>query len=278
VDITELAVMGEQFPLRLMQLGFRLFQVTDEVGRDQYRYVLPPVCEVPAGPFLMGSDPHFDKHARDNEPPQQTIDLPSFQIGTYPVTVAEYACAVQAGRLREPSEINGVFWHDQLQQLDHPVVCLRWHQASAYAAWLAHVTKQPWRLPTEIEWEKAARGTDGRIYPWGQQWDWETKRANAEDTESVGPGGTPTTPVGIYTEQGDASPYGAHDMAGNVSEWTSTLYRDSPPTHHDVYVLRGGSWAWPPPYARTTNRSTNAADTLGPDIGMRLVLSVSDEL
>src|SRR5579871_1056066 len=84
VDITELAVLGGQFPLRLMRLGFRLIQVIDDQGRDQFRYISPPVCDVPAGPFLMGSDP-----------PQLMI-VNAFALSTYPLTVAEFACFAQA--------------------------------------------------------------------------------------------------------------------------------------------------------------------------------------
>jgi formylglycine-generating enzyme required for sulfatase activity len=104
-DITERVVLGEQFPLRLMQLGFRLMQAMDAIGRDQFRYVLPPVCAVPAGPFLMGSDQRHDPDAWDDELPQHTIDLPTFHIGTYPLTVAEYACCVQATRCAAPRRV-----------------------------------------------------------------------------------------------------------------------------------------------------------------------------
>src|SRR5262249_37019470 len=97
----------------------------------------------------------------------------AYQIARFPVTVAEYACAIRAKAVREPPKRSShtIEWRTQLQRLDHPVVNVSWHNAIAYAAWLAKVTGQPWRLPTEAEWEKAARGTDGRIYPWGDLWD-----------------------------------------------------------------------------------------------------------
>src|SRR5215472_13888498 len=97
VDITELAVLGEQFPLWLMQLGFRLLQVMDELGRDTYRHVLPPVCAVPVGPFLMESDNQRNPEASDEELFQHEVVVPAFHIGRYPLTVAEYACAVESG-------------------------------------------------------------------------------------------------------------------------------------------------------------------------------------
>ena len=128
------------------------------------------MCTVPAGPFLMGSDPKRDKDAREDEQPQYTIKLSAYEIGRYPVTVAEYACFVRTGQ-REPQQARSghtvVDWPTQLQHLDHPVVCVSWHDARGYAGWLRYVTGQFWKLPTEAQWEEAARGTDGRIYPWG---------------------------------------------------------------------------------------------------------------
>jgi formylglycine-generating enzyme required for sulfatase activity len=217
VDITELATLGGQFPLRLMQLGFHLMQMTNPKGRVRLHYVLPPVCEVPAGPFLMGSDPQHDPDAQDNELPQHTVTLATFAIGTYPVTVAELACFVpetQGAGLDMP-EPRG--WSHQLQHPDHPVVEVSRIYAMAYTGWLSEVTGEVWRMPTEAEWEKAARGTDGRIFPWGDQED--DTRVNTDKAGSM-------FPVGCYPS--GASPYGAQDMIGNVWEWTSTEFRDYP--------------------------------------------------
>ncbi len=276
VDITELAVLSEQFPLRLMQLGFRLMQAVDEQGQDQYRYVVPPTCEVPAGRFRMGSFKRHDPQAEDDEWPQQKIYLPAYRICTYPLTVAEYACFVQIWPQREP-KARRVSWQAQLaERLDHPVVGIGWQGVVAYADWLAQVTGESWRPPTEAEWEKAARGTDGRIYPWGDEWD--PNKANF-----VGAGVGDTTPVGAYAEQGDASPYGVHDLAGNVCEWTITLsekWRDGyPPSFtSDVIVdfsnlpcnLRGGSWASSAKYARAAHRGGSGRTDMD-DVGARLV-------
>jgi formylglycine-generating enzyme required for sulfatase activity len=99
------------------------------------------------------------------------------------------------------------------------VVNVSWHDAMAYCNWLARVTGKPYRLPSEAEWEKGARGTDGRVYPWGSQWD--PARCNGRAST---PGGT--TPVGAYPD--GASLYGALDMAGNVWEWTSSAYEAYP--------------------------------------------------
>jgi formylglycine-generating enzyme required for sulfatase activity len=229
--------------------------------------IVPPVCEVPAGGFLMGSD-----KKKDGEVPQHTVTLGAFQIGAYPVTVAEYACAVRAKAVREPPTSGSVSWQTQLQRLDHPVVCVSWRDALAYVRWLAQVTGQPWRLPTEAEWEKAARGTDGRIYPWGNQWD--KARANTSDG---GPG--TTTPIGAYAERGDASPYGAHDLAGDVWEWCSSLYQPYAYNADDGRenldstgnrVLRGGSWGSGPGFARAAYRIDGGPGVLGANGGFRL--------
>ncbi len=273
VDITELAVLGEQFPLRLMQLGFRLVQVLDDTGHDLFRYVIAPVCLVPAGPFLMGSDPHQDAAADANELPQHVVVLPAFAISTYPLTVAEYDCFVRATRHREPGTSYGrSSWQQQCaERMDHPVAAVSGEDILAYADFLTQVTGERWRLPTEAEWEKAARGTDGRIFPWGN--DWDPMRANTEDD---GPGRT--TPVGTYAD--GVSPYGCCDMAGNVWEWTSTVYRRYPYRGNDGRedlrvrknrVLRGGSWSHRPNAVRVACRMDFVWSNVFDGFGGRLV-------
>jgi formylglycine-generating enzyme required for sulfatase activity len=231
------SIPADRFPPRLASLGYEAKVI------NGVEVVLPPLCDVPAGEFLMGSDPGQDIQLSDNETPQHRVTLQAFQIARYPVTVAEYACFVRSSQ-KQPNN-----WQQQLATLDHPVVYVSWNDVVAYAAWLKQQTGQPWRLLSEAEWEKAARGTDGRVYPWGNQWD--KARANTND-------GSPytATPVGGYAERGDASPYGVHDVAGNVWEWTSSLMQPYPynaadgresPTSAGNRVLRGGSWnynAW----------------------------------
>lgn len=206
---------GLGFPPRLASLGFNPRKL------NGVEVITPPLCAIPAGPFLMGSDKRRDSQADSDEQPQHTVTLAAYKIARYPVTVAEYDCAVRAGAVREPpkGQYTLLTWQDQLKRLDHPAVGVSWNDAIAYVGWLAQTTGQPWRLPTEAEWEKAARGTDGRIYPWGDAWD--KARAN---TREGGPG--QTTPVGTYP--GGASPYDAQDMAGNVWEWTNTRYQAYP--------------------------------------------------
>jgi formylglycine-generating enzyme required for sulfatase activity len=152
--------MPSFLPAHLEQLGFEVRQ------SGAVAYILPPLCAVSAGTLQMGSEKkRRDPQAEDDERPRHPVALGAFQIGRFPVTIAEYACFVAAG-LREPGN-----WDLQLQRLDHPVDLVSWRDATAFATWLAIVTGQPWRLPTEAEWEWAARGAEGRIYPWGDQWD-----------------------------------------------------------------------------------------------------------
>src|SRR5262249_828090 len=151
-------------------------------------FIIPPVCEVPAGTFLMGST---QKGVHISEKPQCAINVAAFAIGTYPVTVAEYLLAVTAGAVPEPQDpstgqgreylhASRFTWTQQQQRPDHPVVCVTWNDARDYCQWLTRMTGDQWRLPTEAEWEKAARWDAAkqraRKYPWGERWD--AQRAN----------------------------------------------------------------------------------------------------
>jgi len=150
------------------------------------------MVRVPAGKFLYGDD-------------KSEVELPEFWIDKAPVTEAEYARFVAEMGHEPPSHWKGKSPPKQIA--DHPVTWVSWYDAVAYAKWVGG------RLPTEQEWEKAARGMDGREYPWGE---WAEGDCNSED-RSIGD----TTPVGKYSPQGD-SPYGCVDMAFNVWEWTTS--------------------------------------------------------
>ncbi len=167
-----------------------------------------PVVFVPPGPFLMGSDKARNPQASDAELPQHTVTLPGYWIGRYPVTVARFRAFIEASG-HQPADADSLKGPD-----DHPVVKVSWRDALAYCRWLADRSGLPVTLPSEAEWEKAARGADGRIYPWGDEPP-DKERCNFDNPA----GGT--TPVGRYSPRGD-SPYGCADMAGNVWEWTRT--------------------------------------------------------
>jgi formylglycine-generating enzyme required for sulfatase activity len=184
---------------------------------------------VPAGEFLMGSNaPYYV-----DESPQQRVYLDAFWIDKTEVSNEQYDKCVEAGACAPSGCADDVRFNDPRQ----PAVCVSWYDAVQYAAWAGG------RLPTEAEWEKAARGCDGREYPWGDKFD--SERANTWE------GGVQrTTPVGHYSPQGD-SPYGAADMAGNAYEWTSTLFKGYPYDADDgredagatgFRVARGGSF------------------------------------
>jgi hypothetical protein len=248
-------------PTSLKRLGFLGYEI------GGVAVIIPPTRRVPAGPFLMG-DPSLGFEGE--------ITTSAFEIGTFELTVAEYALAIRAKVVREPvfrDPGTDVTWQAQLATPDHPIVDVTWFDALAYVKWLAGITGQPWRLPTEAEWEKAARGTDGRTYPWGNNWD--PSRLNA-----VGNGGT--TPVGAYPS--GASPYGAYDMAGNAYEWTSSIAKPYPYKADDgrenlndtqsMRVLRGGAWDFGLFNAKTWDSQPAYPSSWKLDWGFRIARSV----
>lgn len=241
----------------------------------------PEMIFIPAGRFLMGSDPQKDKNAWEDEQPQHSLYLPGYYIAKTPVTHLQYAAFVRATGHRAPSRneawAKSYSWSEQTPPRDkanHPVVLVSWHDAVAYCRWLSRVTGKPYRLPSEAEWEKAARGTDGRIYPWGNQWD--ASRCNSKEGRAGG-----TTPVGAYPK--GASPYGVLDMAGNVWEWTRSLYKPyrynpddgrEDPEAPGARVLRGGSWDYDQHFARCAFRYRFDPNYSNYNLGFRVVSPV----
>ena len=189
---------------------------------------------VPAGEFMMGLTA-ADTEAFADEKPPHPVYLDAFWIDRTEVTKAQYQRCVEAGVCAAPS-CSGT------GKGDHPVVCVRWQDASKYCAWAGR------RLPTEAEWEKAARGTDGGKYPWGNDAP-DCNRANYLGKD----GGCVGATTAVDSHPSGASAYGALDMAGNVWEWVADWYNEkyyanSPaknpqgPDTGDGRVLRGGSW------------------------------------
>jgi formylglycine-generating enzyme required for sulfatase activity len=214
--------------------------------------------EVPAGPFWMGSDPKIDKYHLDNEKPFHEVDLSTFYIARYPVTVAQFRAFAEESK-SQPGNL------DNLNGIpNHPIVNVTWYSAIDYCNWLTENLRKrsdiPGKLaeliqrggsvmlPSEAEWEKAARGCDGRIYPWEGNFD--TEKVNSEETR-IGW----TSSVGCFP--GGSSIHGTVDMVGNVWEWTRSLYGRYPYPQQGIErqrredlmigenvsrVLRGGSY------------------------------------
>jgi formylglycine-generating enzyme required for sulfatase activity len=234
------------------------------------------LVHVPAGEFLMGSDPAKDKDSYDDEQPQHRVYVSEFYIGKTPVTNVQYAAFVKAIQHEVPEHWRG--GEVPSGKENHPVVYVSWDDAVAFCQWLSQETGKRFRLPTEAEWEKAARGADGRIYPWGNEWD-ETKL----NSEEAGP--EDTTPVGQYSPDGD-SPYGATDMSGNVWEWCADWYDEEeyqrrakstvkdpqgPKTGKDR-VLRGGAFLYNAGFVRCAFRFRRYPGRRWNYYGFRVVL------
>lgn len=231
---------------------------------------------IPAGSFLMGSD-----ESRENERPAHTVYVAAFYIDRYPVTNEEYKRFVDATGYPVPyyevewANLEEYNWDPETRtpppgKERHPVVLVRWEDAQAYAAWAGK------RLPTEAEWERAARGTDGRRWPWGNEF--VLGRCNTRETGING-----TTPVDQYSPLGD-SPAGVADMVGNVWEWTSSLFRPYPYDPNDGResltaggwrVLRGGSWLNDLDRARCTAR-LDGDFLFFSNVGFRCAISASE--
>jgi formylglycine-generating enzyme required for sulfatase activity len=248
-----------------------------------------PTVTVPAGEFLMGiSDDQvrylltredwarewYDHDLFMVEQPQHLAMVAAFAIGLHPVTNAQYKVFVWETGHRTP---RGWMAFDPPAGMDdHPVVHVAWTDAVAFCGWLTKATGQPFRLPTEAEWERAARDIDGRIYPWGR--DFDPWRCNTIESGKRG-----TTQIKSYSPGGD-SVCGATDMCGNVWEWTASLLRSYPyqaddgregPKADGPRVARGGAWYYSRKLARCTSREGLLPNYVSPALGFRVALSLA---
>lgn len=274
-----------------VRLPAKVMQVPELVG-DLVALEQPirlELVRIPDGEFLIGRNSDMDGKGRakngwdgvgwDYEVPQHKLALPEYYIGKTPITNAQYAAFVESAK----KEGLDVFWRagrSRSGEENHPVVFVTWYDAMNFCRWLSESTGYSFRLPTEAEWEKAARGDDGRIYPWG----------NKEPSASLCNFGTfsgYTTPVDRYPD--GVSPYGVLDMSGNVWEWTSSLWGEDhlhpnfgyPYDSHDgredleapeavKRVVRGGSFGNQANDLRCAVRGRGDPDMRRRDFGFRV--------
>jgi formylglycine-generating enzyme required for sulfatase activity len=235
----------------------------------------------------------------EREQPACTVSLPAFHIGRYPVTNVEYHAFVSSTGYRAPAYWyenwfadleyrefvlwadyrSPNYWYESAfpkEAANHPVDSVSWYDAQAYVEWLRERTGKPYRLPTEAEWEKAARGEDGRLWPWGNTWN--SARANCQPDPPWS-----FTRVGQYSPAGD-SPYGCADMVGNVHEWTQSAFWEYPYDPADgredltggdevPRVLRGGGFWANESHNRCAVRGWEDPDDRGKGFGFRVAVA-----
>lgn len=284
-ELTEAGLQELKAALRPLMLNPRY---VEQLDLDQLKLETPHLPFEPetvlvhAGPFLMGSLPGDNIPAE--ETPHHEVILPAYRIGQYPVTNAQYAEFIKREKQQEPPKKTGWFLREPpADKLDHPVTGVSWTDAQAYCRWLSGQAGRTYRLPSEAEWEKAARGGDGRSYPWGNEWTDGRCNYGSEDTTTVTAHPEGTSPCGCY------------DMLGNAQEWTSTLWGSDPkenafpypyrptdgreetnPTHlHRVYrIYRGGSFRDEPAKLRCSARGNSDPESKIRWRGFRVVMEV----
>ena len=223
-----------------------------------------PMVLVSAGLFTMGSD-----RGDVDEVPIHSVNIDGFYIDKYEVTNARYQDCVNANACDQPRDIN---YYANLQYADNPVIFVDWNMAKTYCEWRGA------KLPTEGQWEKAARGDDGRTYPWGETID--CSKANY-----LGCSGNTTS---VTSHPDGASPYGVYDMAGNVWEWvadwySATYYQDSPtenpsgPSNGTLKVVRGGAWNVDTVAVYSSVRNAKDPNIADNDIGFRCATDVPSQ-
>jgi formylglycine-generating enzyme required for sulfatase activity len=259
--------------------------------------LLPAFLVVPGVPFTMGTPEESlsslaqryggTRESYREESPQHTVALPAFALARVPVTNALYARYVAAAGAAAPLAWRGA--QPDAAIAEHPVVDINWEEAQQFCVWLSsavtepialasdparHVERPHFRLPSEAEWEHAARGTDGRSFPWGDEFD--AACANTREAAQAS-----TTPVGSFSQ--GASPYGLLDMAGNVWELTSSLDLLYPYTTNGERerldasgrrIARGGCYANPQGFARCACRFRFGPTVRTQFLGFRLALSL----
>ncbi len=220
---------------------------------------------IDAGAFAMGCNEELDASCDPDELPPRTVELQAFYIDLLEVTERDFAACIAAGGCTTPATTPTECGWDPATRADYPVVCVSHSQARLYCAWAGK------RLPTEAEWERAARGVDGRVYPWGNE-PADCGRANSSECGAV------LKPVGSLPS--GAAPGGPLDMAGNAGEWTADWYNEGyytvgasvdprGPNAGSYRVIRGGTMFMAAQYARASNRSADEPTAARFSVGFR---------
>jgi len=234
------------------------------------------MVKIPAGPFIMGSNHaevetirkkygkrgDFVGYDFKSEEPRRTVFLKEYYIDRYEVTNARYKTFLDAtGNTPPRLWFNGDF---KTGKGNFPVIMVNWFDANAYCQWVGN------RLPTEAEWEKASRGEDGRVYPWGSTFDFHKARtAEAMLITHNSPLELSNFAAPVNEFKGDRSPYGVYDMTGNVMEWTSSWYK-----HGNSRVVKGAAWVHLGARARSASRVGIDPYSVGHFIGFRCVKDI----
>ena len=229
---------------------------------------------IPEGEFIMGSNEDelmeikkvygkrggIEGYLFEKEKPKRKVFVKSFYIDKYEVTNAQYKKFIDVTGHPVPRGWNKGKYPPG--KANNPVLYVSWYDAKAYAKWAGK------RLPTEEEWEKAARGTDGRIFPWGNKYDPALTSTAESIMENIEDGiCNVTTGIPVGTAKGDVSPYGVHDMGGNVREWTDSWFI----AEKGEKVVKGGSWVDLSPKARSASRDGINPKGVSHIIGFRCV-------
>jgi formylglycine-generating enzyme required for sulfatase activity len=252
----------------MRQILHEIFPSAVTAQNEETAYFEPEMVLIPGGHFYMGSSSGPDVSA--GETPRSKIMLPDYYISSFPITNAQYSEFIKSKEYPVAQESGWDGMKPPSNKQDHPIKGINWFDALAYCEWLAETTGKPYCMPTEAHWEKAARGSDGRRYPWGEEWDAERCNWNRNDTK----------PVDHFPPQ---SPYACYDMVGNVREWTSSLWgekrsqpdprfqypwqedaRNDENAHKQIRrVLRGGAYVDQPKHLTCATRFSCLPDQSG---------------
>jgi formylglycine-generating enzyme required for sulfatase activity len=217
---------------------------------DPLPTIEPEMVLIPGGYFIIGSN---DTNEFVNPLRQDSIHVDSFYISKFEISNELYKSFLETNAAHQKPD----YWtNTNFKDPNQPVVGISWYDANDYCVWLSDTTGKAYRLPTEAEWEKAARGTNGRTYPWGDE------EPNRELANFSSPYGKPSA---VDSYDAGVNDYGTANMAGNVAEWCGELDRE--------IVVRGGSWRDVAIFLKCASRRTNySRETRKDDIGFRVVL------